>query len=155
MALIPWRTTRNWDPFEEWGGVDDRIRRLFDETFGRYPAVRRETLDKTWLPAVDIYEDKENIVVKAELPGVKKDEVAIEIKDNILTLSGERKQEQETKKENYHRVERVYGKFSRSFTLPDSVQVDKVKANYRDGILEIALPKAEAAKPKAIPIKIE
>ena len=155
MALIPWRTTRNWDPFEEWGGVDDRISRLFDETFGRYPAVRRETLDKTWLPAVDIYEDKENIVVKAELPGVKKDEVAIEIKDNILTLSGERKQEQETKKENYHRVERVYGKFSRSFTLPDSVQVDKVKANYRDGILEIALPKAEAAKPKAIPIKIE
>lgn len=155
MAIIPWRTFRDWDPFEEMGGIPDRISRLFEETFGRYPATRRETLERTWSPAVDIYEDKENIVVKAELPGIKKDEVSIEIKDNVLTLTGERKHEQETKKENYHRIERVYGKFIRSFTLPDSVQVDKVKANYKDGILEIILPKAEEAKAKAIPIKIE
>jgi HSP20 family protein len=81
--------------------------------------------------------------------------VSIEIKDNVLTLSGERKHDQETKKENYHRIERVYGKFSRSFTLPETVQVEKVKANYKDGVLEITLPKAEETKPKAIPIKIE
>jgi HSP20 family protein len=86
---------------------------------------------------------------------MKKDDVLIEIKDNVLTLTGERKHEQETKQENYHRIERVYGKFSRSFTLPDSVKVNKVKANYKDGVLEITLPKAEEAKAKAIPIKIE
>jgi HSP20 family protein len=155
MALIPWRSLREWDPLEEWGGVQDRLNRLFEETFGRYPVGKRETLERTWSPVVDIYEEKDSIIVKAELPGIKKDEVSIEIKDNVLTLSGERKYEQETKKENYHRIERFYGKFSRSFTLPETVQVEKVKANYKDGVLEITLPKAEETKPKSIPIKIE
>jgi HSP20 family protein len=155
MALIPWRNLREWDPFEEWGSVQNRLNRLFEETFGRYPVGQRETLERTWAPVVDIYEEKDSIIVKAELPGIKKDEVSIEIKDNVLTLSGERKHEQETKKENYHRIERFYGKFSRSFSLPETVQVEKVKANYKDGVLEITLPKAEATKPKAIPIKIE
>jgi len=155
MALIPWRSYRDWDPFEGMSDIQERINRLFDETFGRYPATRRETLERTWSPQVDIYEDRENIVVKAELPGIKKEDVSIEVKDNILTLSGERKHEKETKKENYHRIERSYGKFNRSFSLPDPVKVDKVKANYRDGVLEITLPKSEEAKPKAIPIKIE
>ena len=155
MALIPLRSLREWDTLEEWGSVQDRLNRLFEETFGRYPVGKKETLERTWAPVVDIYEEKDNIIVKAELPGIKKDEVSIEIKDNVLTLSGERKYEQEKKKENYHRIERFYGKFSRSFTLPETVQVDKVKANYKDGVLEITLPKAEETKPKAIPIKIE
>lgn len=155
MALVPWRTFREWDPFEEMGGMQDRINRLFEETFGRYPVGKRETLERTWAPVVDIYEEKDNIIVKAELPGIKKEEVSIEIKDNVLTLSGERKHEAEKKKENYHRIERFYGKFTRSFTLPESVQVDKVKANYKDGVLEITLPKTEETKQKAIPIKIE
>ena len=86
---------------------------------------------------------------------MKKDDISIEVKDNVLTLTGERKHEKETKKENYHRIERSYGKFSRSFTLPDSIKVDKVKANYKDGILEITLPKAEEAKTKTITIKVE
>jgi HSP20 family protein len=155
MALIPWRSAREWDPFDEMAGMRDRISRLFDEHFGWFPATREETLGRTWAPPVDIYEDKDNIIVKAELPGMKKDDLSIEVKKNVLTLTGERKHEEETKKENYHRIERSYGKFSRSFTLPDSVKVDKVKANYKDGVLEISLPKAEEAKAKAIPIKVE
>ena len=86
---------------------------------------------------------------------MKKDDLSIEVKDNVLTLSGERKHEEETKKENFHRIERSYGKFSRSFALPDSVKVDKVKAHYKDGVLEISLPKVAEAKRKAIPIKVE
>nr|MBP7322380.1 Hsp20/alpha crystallin family protein [Deltaproteobacteria bacterium] len=88
-------------------------------------------------------------------PGVKKEDVTIEIKDTVLTLSGERKQEGEVKKENYHRIERVYGKFTRSFTLPGSVKIEGVHAQYKDGVLEITLPKAEKAKPKSIPIEVK
>ena len=155
MALIPWRSAKEWDPFEEMVDMRDRISRLFDEYFGQFPATREEPLGRTWVPAVDIYEEKDNIIIKAELPGMKKDDLSIEVKDNVLTLSGERKHEEETKKENFHRIERSYGKFSRSFTLPDSVKVDKVKANYKDGVLEISLPKATEARAKAIPIKVD
>ena len=155
MALVPWRSARDRDPFSEMVDMRDRIGRLFDEYFGQFPAVREEALGKTWAPAVDIYEDKSDIIVKAELPGMKRDDLSIDVRNNVLTLSGERNDEAETKKENFHRIERSYGKFSRSFTLPDSVQVDKVKADYKDGILEITLPKAEEAKAKAIPINAE
>ncbi|MBN2468948.1 MAG: Hsp20/alpha crystallin family protein [Deltaproteobacteria bacterium] len=155
MALIPWRTFSDWDPFQEMVGMRDRIDRLFDEYFGRFPAAGEEIPERTWAPPVDVHEEKDTIVVKAELPEMKKDEISIEVRDNILTLSGERKREEKVKKENYHRIERSYGKFSRSFSLPDSVKVDKVKAQYKDGVLEITLPKAEAAKPTAIPIKVE
>jgi len=155
MALIPWKSKKEWDPFGEMVDMRDRVGRLFDEYFGQFPVTREEALGRVWAPAVDIYEDKDNIIVKAELPGMKKEDLSIEVKDNVLTLSGERKHEEETKKENFHRIERSYGKFSRSFTLPDSVKVDKVKANYKDGVLEISLPKAEEAKTKAIPIRVE
>lgn len=155
MAMIPWKSYRTWDPFNEMGDIQQRINRLFDETFERFPVARSEALERTWSPAVDIYEDKENVIVKAELPGVNKDDVSIEVRDGVLTLTGERKHEQETKKENFHRIERTYGKFSRSFALPESVKVDRVKANYKDGVLEIIMPKEEKAKTRAIPIKIE
>ena len=155
MVLVPWRSAREWDPFSEMVDMRDRIGRLFYEYFGQFPAIREETLGRTWAPAVDIYEDKNNIIVKAELPGMKKEDLSIDVKNNVLTLSGERKHEEKTRKENFHRIERSYGKFSRSFTLPDSVKVDKVKANYKDGVLEITLPKAEEAKAKAILINDE
>ena len=153
MALITWRSHRGWDPFEEMSDMQERINRLFDDSFTRYPAARQETFEKTWAPPVDIYEDKDRIVVKAEVPGIKKDEMLIEVKDNVLSLTGERKQEEETMRDNYHRIELAYGKFSRSFSLPNSVKADKVKAVYKDGILEITLPKVEEVK--AIPIKVE
>ncbi len=155
MAVTRWTQYRGWEPFTGFKHIQDQFNRLFDETFGAYPLAREETREQTWSPAVDIYEDKDTIVVKAELPGVKKDDVTIEIKENVLVLTGERKHEQETKKENYHRIERVYGTFSRSFTLPDSVKLDQVEAQYKDGVLEIRLPKAETAKPKAIPIEVK
>jgi HSP20 family protein len=155
MALIPWTSYRDWDPFKEMREFQDRINQLFDETLGRFPVSREESFERIWSPPVDIYENQDNIVLKAELPGMKKEDVSIEVKDNVLTLKGERKQEQETKKENYYRIERAYGKFSRSFTLPSTVKVDDVKATYKDGVLEITLPKVEEAKAKAIPIKVE
>lgn len=154
MALIPWSTYRDWEPFTGLRHVQDQFNRLFEETFGNYPVAGKEALDRVWSPPVDIYEDNDTIVVKAELPGVRKEDVSIEIKDNVLSLTGERKHEEEVKKESYHRMERVYGKFSRSFSLPDSVKIDGIKAQYKDGVLEIILPKAEKSKPRSIPIEL-
>jgi HSP20 family protein len=131
------------------------MNRLFGETLGLGPTREEEAFGRTWALPVDIHEDKDNIVVKAELPGMKRDDVSIEVRDNVLTLKGERKQDKEIKKENYLRIERVYGKFSRSFFLPHPIVADKVKASYKDGVLEITLPKTEEAKSKAIPIKID
>jgi len=107
-----------------------------------------------WSPAVDIAEHDDQYVVKMELPGVSKEEVKITLESNILTVRGEKKQEKETKKENYHRIERSYGSFQRSFTLPTTVKNDKIDASFKDGILNIKLPKAEEAKPKQIEVKV-
>jgi HSP20 family protein len=102
-----------------------------------------------------VSETKDNLVINTEIPGMSKDDVNVSVKDNVLTLSGEKKQEKEEKDADYHRIERSYGSFSRSFTLPTSVQPDKVKAAYKDGILRITLPKSEEVKPKQIPITVE
>jgi len=108
----------------------------------------------SWTPAVDIAEHDDEYKVKVELPGVNKEDVKITLESNILTIRGEKKQEKETKKENYHRVERSYGSF-RSFTLPTTVKSDKIDAVYKDGILSVSLPKAEEAKPKQIEVKVK
>ena len=108
-----------------------------------------------WSPSVDIYETDENIVLKAELPGVDKKDVSVEVKDSTLILKGERKREKEVKEENYHRVERSFGTFMRSFTLPVSVKQDQVKAKFKDGVLEVTLPKSEEAKPKQVKVEVE
>jgi len=108
-----------------------------------------------WTPAVDIVEREDEFEVKVELPGVEKDDVKITLESNILTIRGEKKQEKEQKGENLHRVERSYGSFQRSFTLPTTVKNDKIDASYRDGILMITLPKAEEAKPKQIEVKVQ
>jgi HSP20 family protein len=112
-----------------------------------------EITQGAWAPPVDIYETAESIVLEAELPGMTKDDIVVEVKDNTLTLKGEKKFEREVKEENYHRVERSYGAFQRAFTLPLTVQQDKVKAKFKDGILEITLPKMEEAKPKQIKVE--
>ena len=107
-----------------------------------------------WAPAVDIYEKGTDVVLKAELPGLDPKDVDIRIENNVLTLKGERKIEDEIKQENYHRVERAYGGFTRSFTLPSTVDTTNVKADYKDGVLRITLPKREEAKPKQIQVDI-
>jgi len=130
------------------------MNRMFDNAF-RFDARDGDSEFTAWTPAVDITEHDDQFVVKVELPGVNKDDVKITLENNILTIRGEKKQEKETKKENYHRVERSYGSFQRSFTLPMTVKSDKIDAVYKDGILQIALPKAEEAKPKQIEVKVK
>ncbi|MGE5663600.1 MAG: Hsp20/alpha crystallin family protein [Deltaproteobacteria bacterium] len=147
MAIVRWM-----DPFRDVMGIQDRMNRIFEEflTHGR---GREEGLEAGgWMPAVDIYETEDDIVVKAELPGVEKDHIGVEVKGGVLTLRGERKHEKEVKEESYHRVERSYGTFLRSFTLPSSVEEDKVSAKLSGGVLEIHLPKRAEAKPKQVRI---
>jgi HSP20 family protein len=108
----------------------------------------------SWTPAVDVYEGNESFTLKAELPGFSKDDVQVEIKDNLLTLKGEHKRETAVKDAHYHRVERAYGSFVRSFTIPDDADGSKVTADFKDGVLKVHLAKDERAKPKAIEVKV-
>lgn len=148
MAIVRWR------PFRDMVNIQDEMNKLFDDFLGR-PLMRTEWSDGIWNPSVDISETKDNVLIKAEMPGLSRDDVKISVQDNMLTLTGEKKQEKEEKETNYHRIERSYGAFSRSFTLPTSVKSDKIKATYKDGVLSITLPKTEEVKPKEIPISIE
>ena len=148
MALI------RWDPFREMSSLQERMNRLMSDFRTRSPFGEEEMAQGAWIPAVDIYETKESIVLNVELPGVTKEDIALEVKDSTLTIKGEKKFEENVKEENFHRMERSYGSFTRAFTLPSTVQQDKVKAKFRDGILEIMLPKAEEAKPKQIKVDV-
>jgi len=130
----------------------DRFDRFFDDTF--FPATwfNEGSGLSNWKPVVDIYDHEEKIVIKAELPGVDKKDIHVDVKDGVLTLSGERSYENEVKEDKYHRKERAFGKFHRSFTLPDGLDPDKIEADYKDGILKIDIPKPEEKKPKKISI---
>jgi HSP20 family protein len=142
-----------WEPFEGLNRLHSRINDLFDESFGRARGVPSATAG-VWLPPVDILESKDAYLIRAELPGMKKEDVTLEVNDGTLTLSGERKAESLSNGVEVHRTERVNGKFSRSFYLPQTVKQDGIKATYRDGILEIHVPKAEEAKPRQIAISV-
>jgi HSP20 family protein len=142
-----------WEPFDGLNRLHSRINDLFDESMGRARAVPSAAAG-VWLPPVDILESKDAHLIRAELPGMKKEDFKLEVNDGTLTLSGERKAEVLTEGVDYHRTERVNGKFSRSFYLPQTVTQDGIKATYRDGILEIHVPKAEEAKPRQIAISV-
>ena len=142
-----------WEPFEGLNKIQFRINDLFDETFGRSRAYPTSTAG-VWVPPVDILESKDSYLICAELPGMKKEDFNLEVNDSTLTLSGERKAEEPADGVEYHRVERVAGKFSRSFYLPQTVKQDGIKATYRDGILEVHVPKAEEAKPRQIAVSV-
>jgi len=146
MAVI------KWDPFRDLNMLQDRMNRLFEDA-GRGIRRNEEPASTTiWSPAVDIYETDGEIVVQAELPGMDRKDIALHLEDNVLTIRGDRQFKKETKEDNYHRIERSYGRFSRSFSLPTTVDEDKIRADYKDGVLKIALPKKEQAKPKQIQI---
>lgn len=145
------RPLKRWDPFREFISLRDDMDRLFNTFFGRHLA---EEAEGVWLPMLDIEEDNENFIVKAELPGLNKEEVKISVRGNLLTIAGERKHEEETKNKTYHRVERQYGKFSRTISLPSEVDVNKIKAIYKDGVLHITLPKPETFKSKDIEVEV-
>jgi len=142
-----------WDPFDGLNRIQSRINDLVDETFGRSRAYPTSTTG-VWFPPVDILESKDSYLIRAELPGMKREDCNLEVHDGSLTLSGERKFEEPADGVEYHRAERVAGKFSRSFYLPQTVQRDGIKATYRDGILEIHVPKGEEAKPRQIAISV-
>ena len=140
------------NPYRDMMNVRDEMNRVFNEVFGHGSQDETTWSAGTWSPPVDIYETDEALIIKAELPGFSKDDISIELKENTLVMKGERKRQDEVKEGNYHRAERVYGAFQRSFLLPTTVEHDKVKASYKDGILELYLPKVPAAQPKRIAV---
>jgi HSP20 family protein len=145
-----------WEPFRDLVSLQGRMNRLFDESFrgaGRGGA-EEDWAQGAWSPAVDIYEKDGTIVLKAELPGIEPKDVDVRVENNILTLKGERRFEAEVQQDSYQRVERAYGTFSRSFTLPTVVDTDNIKAEFKDGVLRMSLPKKEEAKPKQISINV-
>jgi HSP20 family protein len=146
MALARWTPMGNLQSFQ------DEMNRMFNQFFRGGTGEEAGWGVRTWTPPVDIYETDDALILKAELPGVSKDDVSIEIHQNTLILRGQRKHEAEVKEENYHRVERAYGSFQRSFMLPTLVDQEHVQATYHDGVLELRLPKSEAAKPKRVAI---
>ena len=149
------RGLRVLDPWKDFGSLQERINRIFDDTIRTlYPTDGEELEKGTWAPAVDIYETNDSFVVSADLPGLNKDEIQIDLKDNTLTLKGEKKFEEKVSKDNYIRVERSYGSFVRSFTLPQNVDPEKIKAKYKEGVLEVTIPKKEDARPKQIKVEL-
>lgn len=140
-----------WEPFRDMLSLRGDMDRLFSGLFGGVPEDR----EGFWAPVVDIEEDNDKILVKAEIPGMTREDIKVSVQGNLLTITGERKQENETKNKTFHRIERAYGKFSRMITLPTDVDADKVKATYKDGILNVALPKPESVKPKNIDVEIK
>ncbi len=143
-----------WDPFRDLLSLQERMNRLFEDSLSRTKHPDEDILSASWTPLVDIYETDTHVVMKAELPGMSKEDISVEVKENMLILMGERKFQKNVKEENYHRLERNYGKFQRAFTLPFEVDRSKIEAHYRDGVLEVTLPKTESSKPKQIEIKV-
>src|SRR6201997_5586476 len=140
-----------WDPFREFTTLQDRMNRLFRDSFGD----REEALTtSTFAPPVDVYEDEHSVTLKIEVPGIEEKDIDVRIENNTLAVHGERKFEKEEKEENFRRVERQYGSFTRSFTLPNTVDSDKVSANYDKGVLKITLAKKAEAKPKQIKVNV-
>ena len=141
-----------WDPFREFSSLQDRMNRLVRDSFGE---GREEALTTTsFAPAVDVYEDEHNVTLKIEVPGINEKDIDVRIENNTLTVHGERKFEKEEKEENFRRVERQYGSFTRSFTLPNTVDPEQVTANYDKGVLNIKLAKKAEAKPKQIKVNV-
>lgn len=154
-AVAPWR------PFSELPQWEREMDRMMEDFFGRrflprWPErwFRTEGL-QLHAPAVDVFEEKDEIVVKAEIPGIEKDSIEVNLSDHILTIKGEKKQEEEVKEENYYRSERSYGSFVRTLELPKDVQADKVKATFKNGVLEVRMPKTEQAKAREIKVKVD
>src|SRR6188472_222382 len=147
MAIV------RWEPLREVASIQNEINRLFGTVFDAPNPSNANTL-RRWMPPMDLVETDEHFVLRADLPGLAEGDVSIEVEDNVLTVSGERKAEHETTKEGYHRVERAFGSFSRSLTLPDGVDAESVTASFDRGVLEIRIPKPEQRKPRKISIGV-
>jgi HSP20 family protein len=147
MAIV------RWEPLRELASIQNEMNRLFGTVFDAPNPSNGNTL-RRWMPPMDLVETDDHFVLRADLPGLAEGDVSIEVEDNVLTVSGERKAEHETTKEGYHRVERAFGSFSRSLTLPEGVDAEAVTANFDRGVLEIRIPKPEQRKPRKISIGV-
>jgi HSP20 family protein len=161
MKLTRWQRPDFWglSPLRRVANLRDEMDNFFNLAFGRLVDPKMENgheslLVEGWFPAVDVYEDKDNLLVKAELPGLKKEDINISLDNGNLTLSGERKHEEKQQDADVYRSERWVGRFHRTVTLPCRVEAEKIKASYNEGVLTVTLPKAEDAKPKQIPISV-
>ena len=149
FGLTVWEPIKGFDPF---GKSFDR---LLEETVRALsPNTSRDSEQEAWSPKVDIYEDDDRYILKADLPGLNKEDIQVDLNDKTLRISGEKKDVEKTSKDNYVRLERKYGKFVRSFTVSDNIVTQNIKANYKDGVLEVTLPKKEEAKPKQLKVHI-
>ncbi|HYY12930.1 MAG TPA: Hsp20/alpha crystallin family protein [Chthoniobacterales bacterium] len=146
-------TIARWEPLREMEDFQNRLSTLFGRPLRRGDGREEITLPD-WTPLADITEDEKEYLIKAELPEMKKEDVKVTVENGVLTISGERKFEKEEKKRKYHRVERGYGTFLRSFTLPDDADASKVKAEFKNGLLTVRVPKSEHAKPKQIEVNV-
>jgi HSP20 family protein len=142
-----------FEPFREFSTLQDRINRVFRESY-RGAEGDESLTTSSFAPAVDVYEDEHKVTLKIEVPGIEEKDIDVQIENNVLTVHGERKIEKEEKEENYRRVERQYGSFTRTFTLPTTVDTESVSATYDKGVLKIALPKKAEAKPKQIKVNV-
>lgn len=154
-APARWEPFGRWNPWKDLEEMEKRLSSLYGPAPSTAGGEKKEAITVAeWSPLVDITEDDKEYIVKAEIPEMKKEDIKINVHDDVLTVSGERKYEKEEKGKKYHRVERAYGSFMRSFTLPEDADGTKVNAEYKDGVLKVRLPKSEKAKPKAIEVKI-
>jgi HSP20 family protein len=144
MAII------RWDPFGDFVTLRDRMNRLFEDMSGS--KEEKDLMTRAWAPSVDIYENENEVVLCAEIPGVEEKDVEIKVEDNNLIIKGERKFEKEAKEENYHRIERSYGSFFRSFALPSYIEQDKIEAEHENGVLRVRMPKKAELKPRKVKI---
>ena len=156
MALTRFNISEypTWSPFRQLSTLRDEIDRLFESPLNLLTTSSQQFLNG-WLPAVDLYEDNDHYMLRAELPGMRKEDIDISLHGDVLTLSGERKEDERLVKAQVFRSERCQGKFQRTFTLPMQIAADKVQASYKDGILSVTLPKAEEAKPKQISVNVQ
>jgi HSP20 family protein len=140
-----------WDPFRNLSTLQDQVNRLFDSSF---KADGETSSLAAWAPAVDIYETENELVIKADLPDIDEKDIDVRVENNMLTIRGERKFEESVKEDNYLRVERAYGSFSRSFSLPNTVNTEAIQANYKNGVLKVELPKRAESKPKQVKVNV-
>jgi HSP20 family protein len=151
MAILRWH--RAADPFQALEGLQEEMNRLFNPSLGRSPLFG-DRGDTMWTPAIDLYETKDDLVVKAELPGLKLEDINVSLRENTLTIEGERKHEEEVKDDSFYRVERWHGRFFRSLDLPTMVDADKIQATYENGVLRVTLPKRPEVKPRQIKVQV-
>ena len=151
MKMIPWRKREGFSDLEN---IQHEMNRLFNTSLSRWVSDDRGLLESAWNPSIDIHESQDYIIVRADLPGVAKEDIDVAVNGDTLTIKGEKKQEKEEKDKEYIRSERFYGSFAKSVTLPCEIDTTKVDAQYKDGVLKLMLPKREEAKPKQIQIKV-